>query len=169
MPKSVHWDDLLRRVACIKLLSDHFWSRWTSEYLLELHNSHRSKHPSHRPKISVGVVVLVAEDGVKKGQWNLALVERLMEGSDSKVRGAVLKITTASGKPTTLRWPGQRLYPVEFSLASSTSAAEEVASAAQVDVPSDGQARPRRAAAEKSAANTRALAGCGQVWVLSLN
>ena len=44
----------------------------------------------------------------------------------------------------------QRLYPVELSLASSTPAAEEVALAAQVDVPSDVQAK-------KSAANTRAL------------
>ena len=163
MPMSVHRDDLLRRLAYIKLLSDHFWSRWTSEYLLELRNAHRSNQPSHGPKISVGDVVLIAEDGVKRGQWSLALVERLMEGVDSKVRGAVLKTTTASGKPTTLRRPVQRLYPVEFSLASSTPAAEEVASAAQVDVPSDVQARPRRAAAEKSAANTRALAGCGQV------
>ena len=98
--------------------------------------------------------MLIAEDGVKRGQWSLAVVERLMEGVDSKVRGAVLKTTTASGKPTTLRRPVQQLYPVEFSLASSTPAAEEVALAAQVDVPSDVQARPRRAAAEKSAANT---------------
>ena len=39
----------------------------------------------------------------------------------------MLKTNTASGKPTTLRRPVQRLYPVEFSLASSTAAAEEVA------------------------------------------
>ena len=153
----------MRRLAYIKLLSDHFWSCWTSEYLLELRNAHRSNQPSHGPKFSVGDVVLIAEDGVKRGQWSLAQVERLMEGVDSKVRGAVLKMTTASGKPTTLRRPVQRLYPVEFSLASSTQATEEVALAAQVDVSSDVKARPRRAAAEKYAANTRALAGCGQV------
>ena len=89
---SVQRDEVLKRLTHIKTLVDHFWLRWHSEYLLELRNDHRrSQQKSHGVTVNVGDVVVVAEDGVRRGQWRLALVEELVPGRDGLVRGALVK------------------------------------------------------------------------------
>ena len=45
----------------------------------------------------------------------MAKVERLIAGKDGVVRGAVLKVGSNSGPPTTLQRPLQLLYPLEIS------------------------------------------------------
>ena len=57
---SVQRDGILKRLAHFDQLLKHFWSRWKSEYLLELRNAHCTAN-QHRKgtNISVGDVVVV--------------------------------------------------------------------------------------------------------------
>ena len=39
---------------------------------------------------------------------------KLLAGKDDKVRGAEIRLSTPTGRPTTLRGPVQALYPLEI-------------------------------------------------------
>ena len=80
---------LSKRMKYLKLLSDHYWSRWKNEYLLELRNSH-SKGDDTDPCVEVGQVVIV-HDKLKRNRWRLGVIVRLLKGTDGKVRAVVLK------------------------------------------------------------------------------
>ena len=68
---------------------DHFWARWRKEYLLELRESHKKLHKSNPDTVSVGGVIIVHDDG-PRGFWRLGIIEKLIKGKDSQVRGAVV-------------------------------------------------------------------------------
>ncbi len=77
-------EHLARRLVHLnKLLSD-FWTRWQTEYLLELRDSHRyvGKTLDKNP-VSVGEVVLVY-DTTPRGFWKLARVTKFVSGQDGK-------------------------------------------------------------------------------------
>ncbi|XP_074657119.1 uncharacterized protein LOC141910288 [Tubulanus polymorphus] len=59
------------RMRHLKTLMDHFWQRWSSEYLLELRESHRqqNKENSDRRKVKIGEIVLVHDEGKQRGEW----------------------------------------------------------------------------------------------------
>ena len=107
-------EHLARRLVHLnKLLSD-FWTRWQTEYLMELRDSHRYVgKTSDKSSVSVGDVVLVY-DTTPRGFWKLAKVTNLVSGQDGKVRGAVLKVASPGKKALTLERPLQRLYPLEL-------------------------------------------------------
>ena len=46
--------------------------------------------------------------------WRLGRVMHLVRGNDGKVRGAKVKVAERGKKPTTLRRPIQKLYPIEI-------------------------------------------------------
>jgi len=88
-------DKLLRKEwRKVQYLLDLFWHRWIREYLPELQE--RKKWQHEEKNVKEGDLVLLAEDGVKRGQWPLGRVERAFPGSDGHVRSALVK--TASGK-----------------------------------------------------------------------
>ena len=45
--------------------------------------------------------------------WRLGRVERLFYGKDSQVRSAVVRVNSEDCGTIELRWPVQRLYPLE--------------------------------------------------------
>ena len=49
-----------------------------------------------------------------RGFWKIARVERTLAGKDGHVRGAVLRLPSKNGRPTTLQRPLQLLYPLEI-------------------------------------------------------
>lgn len=104
------------RVALLERLKDHFWTRWRNEYLLELRNSHRVKmKDAEGQTVVVGDTVIVHEDGLHRGLWKNGRVESLIKGKDRLVRGAVVKsITPKKRRPTLLRRPLQKLYPLKL-------------------------------------------------------
>ncbi|XP_065180199.1 uncharacterized protein LOC135810634 [Sycon ciliatum] len=153
---TVQRDDVLRRLVHIKQLTDHFWTRWQAEYLLELRNAHRKPQSASRgAEVGVGDVVVIHEDGVARGLWNLARVEKLLTSKDGQVRGAVVKHTTNGGRVTCLRRPLQLLYPVELGEHRESNTPDDVTSAdsvvpAPVTQPSVPEPRASRAAATRA-------------------
>ncbi|CAB4040094.1 E3 ubiquitin- ligase DZIP3 [Paramuricea clavata] len=91
-----------RRVSYLKTLKEHFWLRWKNEYLLELRNAHRQKTTRHKGNcIKVGDVVVIHEENVRRVKWKLGRIEKLIEGKDGAIRGAVVrKLTDKGGKCT---------------------------------------------------------------------
>ena len=66
------------------------------------------------PDIINGDIVLIKEDDVKRRNWKLGRVERLIQGRDGVIRGAELK-TAEDGYIGRISRPLQKLYPLEVS------------------------------------------------------
>ena len=65
---------------------NHFWTRWRTEYLLELRSANFTI-PTNTPfKFKVGDIVLIHQDKVPKHLWKCGLLKELFYGRDSKVR-----------------------------------------------------------------------------------
>ena len=108
-------ESLQARVRYLNSVLNHFWRRWSREYLLELRESHRRQASKDRPPIKVGDVVLLEDQDKPRGFWRLARVMKLLDSKDNNVRGAEIRLSTPTGRPTTLRRPVQALYPLEIS------------------------------------------------------
>lgn len=112
-------EDVVGEAECstrFKYLStrlSHFWNRWRREYLASLREFHRCNVRSQIRTIEVGDVVVVHEDEKKRGEWKIGVVESLVKGKDSVIRGAMVRVVT-KGKPTHLSRPVQKLYPLEI-------------------------------------------------------
>ena len=153
----INSEEVRGRVARLERLKDHFWRRWQNEYLLELRNSHRLKMKDDQGQtVDVGDIVIVHEDGLKRGLWKLGRVEKLITGKDGLARGAVVKSTTPKkGKSTMLRHPLQKLYPLELG-----SHPQGNSTADNSDVPArtvDVEERPGREAARRADSQRRSL------------
>jgi len=86
-------DSLLRREwKKVQYLTNIFWDRWIKEYLPTLQQ--RRKWFKEQRNVRVGDLVLLAEDNVKRGQWPMGRVTRVIHGSDDLVRSAVVKTAT---------------------------------------------------------------------------
>ena len=71
-------EDLPRRRRYLGLLLEHFWKRWSREYVTELRNLHRQRsRPESRMSISVGDVVTVFEDNLPQSQetWKSGAID----------------------------------------------------------------------------------------------
>ena len=69
-----------------------FWRRWTREYLPSL-----TKRPCWRkeqPNLTVGELVLLEDEDLKRGKWPLGRVEKVMPGPDAVVRVADIRTRT---------------------------------------------------------------------------
>ena len=103
---TVSSEDLSRRRKYLGLLLEHFWRRWNREYVTELRNMHRQKsRPTSSIAVSEGNVVTVFEDNLHRSQWKLGRVEQLIHGADDRVRAALVKIISKSGRPVTVKRP----------------------------------------------------------------
>ena len=73
-------------------LAQVFWHRWTSQYLPTL--LQRQKWSVKQRNISIGDIVLVADDNYPRGNWPLARVVETYAGPDRLVRVAKVKTTS---------------------------------------------------------------------------
>ena len=82
-------------------LLQHFWKRWSREYLTELRDAHRySASPqSSNKKITIGDIVLVHDEKHPRAFWKLGKVEKLIKGQNGNVRGAVIGVHSNTGRP----------------------------------------------------------------------
>ena len=136
-------EDLPRRRKYLGLLLEHFCRRWSREYVTELRNLHRQKS---RPRSSIAVSeedVTVLEDNLPCSQWKLGRVEQLIHGADDRVRAAVVKVISKSGRPVTMKRPVQRLFPLEIHVVSNDEQPQE-------EQIIDGIRPPRRLAARNA-------------------
>ena len=141
---TVSSEDLPRRRKYFGLLLEHFWRRWSREYVTELRNLHRQKsRPRSSIAVSEGDVVTVLEDNLPRSQWKLGRVEQLIHGADDRVRAAVVKVISKSGRPVTMKRPVQRLFPLEIPVVSNDEQPRE-------EQIIDGIRPPRRLAARNA-------------------
>ena len=94
---------------------EHYWKSFSKEYLLELHEHHLYNHKRNYDefcKLLVGDVVLIKDDFMKRMEWKKGKVEELICGHDSKIRGALLKVSQG-GKVSYIKRPLQRIVPLE--------------------------------------------------------
>ena len=92
-------DSLFRR-KYLRLLLDHFWKRWSKEYVTEIRNLHRQRR---RPEGSISLLVgdvTLFEDNLPRSQWRLGRVEQLIPGTDDNIRAGVV---TRTGRAVTVK------------------------------------------------------------------
>ncbi|XP_033228563.1 uncharacterized protein LOC117180265 [Belonocnema kinseyi] len=83
----------LTRWQLIQQMRDHFWMRWSAEYLKELQP--RSKWTTSSPFIQIGDLDLIRHENLPPTQWPMGRVRQLHPGKDGLVRVVTLKIKTS--------------------------------------------------------------------------
>ena len=68
----------------------------------------------HGPrKISIGDIVLLKNDSTSRCYWKLSKVEELINGTDGRIRAAMVKVASNDKRPVYLRRVVQHLVPIE--------------------------------------------------------
>ena len=97
----------IARFKYLSTILEHLWSRWRREYLTNLREFHKvGVSEKGLPLVRSGDVVIVYDQGKKRGEWKTGIVKELILGRDGVVRGARVLVMT-NGRPC------QHLYPVE--------------------------------------------------------
>ena len=122
----------------------HFWKRWQWEYLTALRESHENKTAGKGRSPKEGDVVVVHENGVKRGLWKMEEVEGLICGRDKEVRGAHVRVITKE-RDVQITRPVQKLYPIEVHAGPNAGKRQDRNRVQTVDL--QGSCRPRRVAA----------------------
>ena len=89
----------LRRYRRVQALSEHFWKRWSKEYLITLNARHKWKKV--RPCICVGDLVLVKSKDAPRNMWKTGRVSSVRKGQGGLVRSVTLIITPLPGSTKT--------------------------------------------------------------------
>jgi hypothetical protein len=84
----------LDRWQFLQSLNQHFWKRWSSEFLTRLQQ--RPKWMQVNKNINVGDLVIIKDDRYPPQEWNLGRVMHLYPGADDIVR--VVTVRTATGE-----------------------------------------------------------------------
>ena len=85
---------LPRRWQLCQTITQHFWQRWSNEYLTLINRFTKWHHPSRN--LSVGDIVILQEDHLVPTKWPLGKVVEIHPGKDKLVRVATVK--TVDGK-----------------------------------------------------------------------
>lgn len=75
----------------LQSIRDHFWKRWSAEYLTQLQS--RGKWSVRAPNVREGMVVLLREENLPPQVWKLAVITKTYPGDDGVVR--VVDLRTA--------------------------------------------------------------------------
>ena len=90
---------------------NHFWNRWTKEYLINLRENHKVKlQKFNSSQIQLKVVVIVEEERQSRPMWRVGIAEELLQGKDGQIRGAKVRIPKTN---SILKRPMNKLYLVE--------------------------------------------------------
>ena len=72
-------------------LQQHFWKRWSKEYISELQG--RTKWRQQQSHLQPGILVLLKEDNLAPSRWKLGRIVQVHTGSDGFNRVASIKTT----------------------------------------------------------------------------
>ncbi|XP_055633678.1 uncharacterized protein LOC129774015 [Toxorhynchites rutilus septentrionalis] len=95
VPKPTHLDVPVHRLSrwqYLNFLRDHFWKRWSKEYLSTLQA--RSKWTRTQPNLQPDMIVVIVEDNSPAQSWNLGRIIKTYPGRDTIVRVADVKTAT---------------------------------------------------------------------------
>ena len=79
-----------KRWRVVQSLAESFWSRWRKEYLQLLQS--RQKWTEARRNLKPDDVVLLKEEGVRRGHWPMARVTEVHKSGDGLVRSVFLRV-----------------------------------------------------------------------------
>ena len=88
-------------------LTDHFWRSWLREYVPAL-TERRKWRTRSQTDAQIGDLVLVVEDNLPRGRWNLGQVVKTFPGDDGLIR--TVEVQTKQG---TFKWPVAKLCLLE--------------------------------------------------------
>ena len=103
--------DLDERFKHLQKLLNHFWKRWSNEYLVSLRRSHLGKGTG-RQHPQIGDVVVVHDDNLRRQSWRIGKIVKLLTSKDGQIRACEL-LSSSNGKTAMLRRPINKLYPFE--------------------------------------------------------
>ena len=81
---------LSKRKKYIDTLLDHWWRRWRDDYLIELREHHKSHSKKRGLNPKIGDIVLIADDKLKRSEWKVGRITKLVLSRDDKIRSAEL-------------------------------------------------------------------------------
>lgn len=84
----------LTRYQHLQQMNQHFWRRWSQEYLGELQR--RTKWQRHRSDLKLNSLVLLRNDNLPPLKWRLGRVTATFPGKDGIVRVAEVKTSTGT-------------------------------------------------------------------------
>ncbi|XP_036146042.1 uncharacterized protein LOC118646697 [Monomorium pharaonis] len=87
--------NLLSRWQLIEQLRQHFWSRWSREYLSSLQERNKWRL-SKGTQLQTGQLVLVKQPGMAPLYWLTGRIEKVYEGADGMARSALVKTSKGS-------------------------------------------------------------------------
>ena len=99
-----------KRFHYLSKLRDHFWNKWRREYLTDLRQYYKGNNGYQPRTVSVGEVVIIHEENVKRGLWKIGKMEVIIRGRDRVIKREKLRVIT-KGKPVLFNRPVQILYP----------------------------------------------------------
>ena len=117
-------NNLISRTKQINASIDHFWRRWSKEYLIELRENHKMKNKQSNLEVRPGDAVFIHEDYVKRNKWHMGVIEKCIVGADGVTRGATVKKVDKDGKTSYINRPLQKLYPMELTCNSKLESNE---------------------------------------------
>jgi hypothetical protein len=82
----------LKRWQLLQKLTQHFWHRWSEQYLSTLQHRPKNNKPS---RIEIGMLVLIKDDNLPPSHWQLGRVVQLHPGADQIVRVVTIKTATS--------------------------------------------------------------------------
>ena len=102
----------------LKLIND-LWKRFKREYLSEIreHQMYNYRRDSDTKILVLNDMVLIKDDDItSRNKWRKGIIDKLIKGSDRKVRGATLRVCTKDGKINLIKPDIKRLIPLELHL-----------------------------------------------------
>ncbi|UYV72564.1 hypothetical protein LAZ67_9003720 [Cordylochernes scorpioides] len=84
---------LPNRWQLIQKLMNHFWTRWSQEYVSQLQQ--RSKWYKPQPNIKEGYLVLIKNEQQPQLAWKIRRISKVFPGDDARIR--VVEVKTANG------------------------------------------------------------------------
>ena len=71
----------LNVISKINNIVNHLWDRWKKEYLVNLREYQKIKHPNKDQQIvNVKDIVIVQEDKMPRSAWKVGIVEQVIKG-----------------------------------------------------------------------------------------
>lgn len=127
-PEESKSKDIKNNWKLIERMRQHYWNRWSKEYLHSLQN--RNKWQQTKENIQKGQLVLVKESSLPPSRWAMGRVVKLHPGSDNLVR--VVTIKTHNGM---LKRPITKLAPLPINEACGSAEPQEVSPETDHDEP----------------------------------
>lgn len=91
----------------LQRMVQHFWERWSKEYLQQLQSRSKWNHPHEN--LQVGEVVIIMENNLPPTAWRLGRIAATQPGQDGLVRSVTLDVMMPNGGKHQISRPIQKL------------------------------------------------------------